>query len=324
MVAVAEYAGRKAAWGLYTLLWVSLGAFKLSTLAPGDFFSEARLNPQISHDALVARRAERGLDRPLPVKYGHWLKSVLRGEWGFSLSYNMPVAPLLWSRMRNTLLLTCTAVILCWLIAVPAGIWLATAGGARNRILGSGGLTVLIATPETLVVLLLQFLAVRSGHLPAGGMLSITSPRADLVSASLDVATHLAVPVVALVVSALPILTMHSASAIASVLEAPFIRGARANGISTWRLLYRHALPAAAHPLIALAGLSAGTLLSASVLVESAVGWPGLGRLLLEATLARDGDVVMGVVILSAAFLVAGSFFANLLLFAADPRIRRE
>jgi peptide/nickel transport system permease protein len=110
----------------------------------------------------------------------------------------------------------------------------------------------------------------------------------------------------------------------AEVLDAPFIRGARANGIPQWRLLWRHALPAAAHPLTASFGFSIGTLLSASVLVENAMGWPGLGRLMLEATLERDVQVVIGIVTLSAVFLIAGSFISDLLLYSLDPRIRRE
>ena len=248
----------------------------------------------------------------------------MRGEWGFSLSYNMPVGALLWSRLLNTLLLTATATVLAWSVAVPAGIWLATGGRALYRLLARGGLALLVATPELLLVLIFQLVAVRSGYLPAGGMFSPEWPQMKLWNRAQDLVRHLVLPVTVLTLAALPAISMHAASSIAEILEAPFIRGARANGIPHWRLLWRHALPAAAHPLIASFGLSAGTLLSASVLVENAVAWPGLGRLMLEATLERDVHVVIGIVTLSAVFLIAGNFLSDLLLYSADPRIPRE
>jgi peptide/nickel transport system permease protein len=108
------------------------------------------------------------------------------------------------------------------------------------------------------------------------------------------------------------------------VLGSPFIRAARANGIPRMRILYRHALPAAANPLISLLGFSVGTLLSSSLLVEAAIGWPGLGRLLLEAILQRDVYVVIGAVILSAVLLIGGNLLADMLLYIADPRIRKD
>lgn len=324
MQAMANYVGRRALRGLYILFGVSLGSFILSELAPGDFYAEARLNPQISPDALVRMKSEHRLDQPLISKYGYWLESVVRGEWGFSLSYNIPVGRLLWPRLLNTLLLTLTATVLAWVVAVPAGIWLATGGRAVHRLLARGALALLVATPEVLLVLIFQLIAARSGYLPVGGMFSPERLGMKVWNIAPDIARHLVLPVAVLTLSALPAIAMHAASSIAEVLDAPFIRGARANGIPPWRLLWRHALPAAAHPLIASFGLSAGTLLSASVLVESAMGWPGLGRLMLEATLERDVQVVVSIVTLSAVFLVAGSFVSDLLLYSVDPRIRRE
>jgi peptide/nickel transport system permease protein len=290
----------------------------------GDYYTEARLDPTISPATLAALRAEHGGDRPLLLRYAHWVASAARGDWGASVSYNIQVGSLLWSRMRNTLLLTLTATALAWLIAVPAGVWLATTRSVKSRAFGRAGISLLMAAPDLLVVLVLQFLAARSGFLPPGGMTSMGASTGAELSSALDLGRHLALPVTALVLSTLPVIVMHSAAAISDTLASPFIRGARANGIPTGRLLYRHALPAAAHPLIALAGLSAGALLSGSVLVENATGWPGIGRLMLEGTLQRDANVVVAVVMLSAAFLLAGNFLSDLLLYAADPRIHRE
>jgi peptide/nickel transport system permease protein len=108
------------------------------------------------------------------------------------------------------------------------------------------------------------------------------------------------------------------------VLEAPFIRAARAHGIAERRVLLRYALPVAANPLISLFGFSVATMLSASLLVEVILSWPGIGPFLVDAILAKDVNVVVGVVMLSSVFLVAGNLFADLLLYASDPRIRTE
>jgi len=111
-------------------------------------------------------------------------------------------------------------------------------------------------------------------------------------------------------------------ASVAEALATPFALVARAHGIPRMRILYRHVLPGALHPLLALFGFSLGTLLSASLLVEVLVGWPGLGPLFLEAVLARDFAIVLGVVMVSAATLIAGNLAADLLLYRADPRIQ--
>ena len=122
----------------------------------------------------------------------------------------------------------------------------------------------------------------------------------------------------------MPALIRHIRAAMIEALESPFVRAARGHGVPRVRILFRYALPVAANPLISLAGLSVATLLSASLLVEMILSWPGLGALMVEAILARDVYVVIGVVMLSSMFLIAGNLFADLLLFASDPRIRVE
>ncbi|HTP31309.1 MAG TPA: ABC transporter permease subunit, partial [Candidatus Acidoferrales bacterium] len=118
------------------------------------------------------------------------------------------------------------------------------------------------------------------------------------------------------------ILVRHVRSAVSEALDAPFALAAAAHGIPRRRLLFRHVLPVALNPLISLFGLSLGTLLSGSLLVEVLTGWPGLGPLFLDAIFARDYAVVLGVVMASTSFLIAGNLAADVLLYRADPRIR--
>lgn len=318
-----RYITRRLLHATALLMVISLGSFALVQVAPGDFFSEMRMNPQISAQTINGLRAEYGLDRSFVIRYERWLRSVFKGELGFSFAYNMPVAPLLWARARNTLLLTGTATLLAWLLALPLGIWGAAKKGKWvDRIVGVATAT-LLTIPDLLLFLFLLLLAVRTGWLPAGGMVSPGAGEVGYWGQAKDIAYHLALPCLGLAFVALPALIRHVRSAMIEALEAPFLRAARAHGIPRLRLLLRYALPVAANPLISLFGFSVATLLSASLLVEVIMGWPGLGPLFVEAILSRDIFIVVGTVMLSAVFLVTGNLISDVLLFANDPRTRR-
>ncbi len=317
-----RYLLRRLLHGVFLLVGVSVLSFVFLQLAPGNFFDEMRLNPQIAPETVAALRAQYGMDRPLPVRYARWAKSVLRGELGFSFAYNSPAAPLLRVRARNTLLLTVTATLLAWLLAIPIGVWSAARkGGAADRA-ASAGTAGLLAVPDLLLALGLLLLAVRTGWFPTGGMMSVGSDSLGAARKIKDLAMHMALPVTALVLGLLPMLVRHVRAAVVEVLDSAFLRAARGHGIPRQRLLFGYALRAAANPLISLFGFSVAALLSASLIVEVVMSWPGLGPLLLEAVLARDLYVVIGAVMLSTVFLVAGNLLADVLLYAGDPRIR--
>ena len=296
--------------------------FLFTEMAPGSFFDEMRLNPQISRETISALRARYGLDQPLVVRYGRWLSAVAHGDLGYSIAYNAPVAPLLWSRARNTLLLATTAMLLTWLIGVPVGVWTATWRGRwLDRIVETGN-SLLISIPEIVIALALLALAVRSRAVPVGGMMSIAHDELSAWGKFQDVLAHLLLPTAILVLAGIAIVVRHVRASVVEVLDAPYVRAGRGLGIGQARLLFRHVLPVAASPAISLFGFSIASLLSGSLLAEVATGWPGLGPLLLEATLARDLYLVIGGIVFSALFLVAGNFIADLLLVASDPRIR--
>jgi peptide/nickel transport system permease protein len=319
---MTRYFARRLLHTVFVLFGVSVLSFLFVALAPGSFFDEMRLNPQISPQTVAALRAQYGLGQPLPVRYLRWMKSVLEGEIGFSFAYNSPAEPLLRPRARNTLLLTSSATLLAWLIAIPVGVWTAARKGHAADHLTSAVTATLLAIPDLLLALGLLLLAVRTGRFPTGGMVSLDFEKLGGWAKMKDLAAHLALPVTAMLVGMLPVLVRHVRAAMIEVLDATFIRAARAHGIPRRRFLFRYALPAAANPLISLFGFSVATLLSASLLVEVVMSWPGLGPLFLEAILARDLYLVIGAVMLSTVFLVAGNLLADALLYASDPRIR--
>ncbi|HTZ75850.1 MAG TPA: ABC transporter permease [Candidatus Aquilonibacter sp.] len=322
-----RYVTRRLFHAAFLLVGVSFLSFALLQWAPGDFFDELRLNPRISARTIEGLRAEYGLNESLPVRYERWLLSIAKGDLGFSIAYNSPVGPLLIVRARNTLVLTGAATIIAWTLAIPVGVWSAVSRGWPSRAIGFATST-LLTIPDLLLFLCLLLLAVRTGWFPVGGMFS---PRAaDTVGIAAfwpsaeDLAAHLILPAAGLALVALPVLIRHVRSAMLDVLGSPFLRAARGHGISRSRLLFRYAFPVAANPLISLIGFSIATMLSGSLVAEVVLSWPGLGPLLIEATLSRDVYVVVAIVLLSAVFLVLGMLVSDLLLFAADPRIRQE
>ncbi len=306
------------------LLGVSLLSFIFLELAPGDFFQEMQLNPQISPNTVARLRAEYGIDRPLPVRYVRWLASAVRGDFGFSFAYGSPVAPLLLIRARNTLLLTGTATLLAWALAISLGIFCAARPGSVPDHICSIATSTLLAIPELLLGLSFLALAVRTGWFPAGGMVSAGFEDFSKWQKVRDLVWHLVLPVVALTLGSLPVLFRHVRAALLTVLDSSFIRAAWGHGIPRCRILWFHALPAAISPLVSLFGLSLAALLSISLLTEVIMSWPGLGPFLLEAVLAHDVYIVVGAVTFSTFLLLAGTALADLLLFAADPRIRTE
>src|SRR5260370_25098728 len=282
-----------------------------------------RLNPRIAPETVAAMRAQYGFDKPLPARYASWLNSVCHGEMGFSFAYNSPVAPLLLVRARNTLLLTITATLLAWAIALPLGIWSAERLGRLPDRFLSWGTAALLVIPDLALALGLLVFAVRTGWLPTGGMASVDFETFSTIHKLRDLALHMILPVTALVFSALPLLVRHVRAAVADVLNAPFLLAAAGHGIPRRSLLYRYALPAADNPLISLFRFTLGALLRGSLLIEVVMSWPGLGPFLLEAILSRDLYVVFGGILLSALFLVVGNFIADLFLYRADPAICR-
>ena len=307
------------------LLWgVSALCFLFTEMAPGSFFDEMRLNPQISPETISALRARYGLDQPLIIRYGRWMESVVHGDLGYSIAYNAPVAPLLMSRAKRTLLLTTTATLLTWLIAVPLGVWSANRRGGRLDRLVEIGSSLLISIPEIVIAVALLGFAVRWRILPVGGMMSSSFDELSLWGKFEDILLRMLLPTAILVLAGIAVVIRHVRASVLDVLDAHYIQAARGHGISHARLLFRHVLPVAANPAISLFGFSLAALLSGSLLVEVIAGWPGLGPLILDATLARDLYVVIGGIMLSAVFMLGGNFIADLLLLASDPRIHTD
>lgn len=317
-----RYLLRRLLQAVLLILAVSFLLFGLMQAAPGDYLSEQRLAERMSPESLQALRARYGLDKPFVVRYERWIGSIARGEFGYSFSYNEPALQLLLPRVRNTLLVTIPALMISWLVGVPLGVFAAWRRGGWFDRLFAGGNGLLLALPDVFLCLGALLIALRTHWFPAGGMSSTQPGGTGMMTRAGDLLWHLALPVTVLVIGALAPIMLHVRSSVAEVMESTYFRAAEGHGVGPFTLLFRHALPAAANPLISLFGLSIAFLLSTSLVMEVILSWPGIGPMLLEAVLARDLFVVLGAVIFSTLFLVGGNLVADILLYVFDPRIR--
>lgn len=319
----ASLLGRRLLHGLMTMFLLTVLAFVLADLAPGDLVSQLELDPRISPQTIEHLRVQYGLDRPWPQRYVRWLASVAEGDFGYSLSYHLPVRQVVVPRLANSLLLTASATVLAWILGLLFG---ALAACRRDGWLDRLLLLVngaLLAVPNLLLALAALWLAASSGLFPVAGMASLDAADLTPWQRLTDRLWHWVLPASTLALGLLPTLAAHTRQGLIDALASPYVLAARAHGIAPRRILWRYALRGAANPLISLFGLSLGTLLSGSLIVEIVLGWPGLGPLLLNAVLARDTHVVLAGALLSAGCLGLGNGLADLLLWRSDPRLRR-
>lgn len=312
---------RAAVRACVALAAISLVAFAAVSAPPGDFFSDAALRTTAAPETIQRWRERFGTDRPLPERYARWAASVLRGEAGISIAYGLPVAALFRSRAARTAVLDGVALGLSWAIALVGGVWSATRATRWDGRAIAAGAATLMGIPDLVLAVGLLVAAASLGWLPTSGLLDDRAGAGGLLARALDGARHLALPLLALTASLTPVLLRHVRNCLQSVLHAPFLAAQRARGVPMRRIVWRSALRAASPPLVALLGLSFASAFSASLVIEVAFGWPGLGPLILDAVHARDPHVVLAGVMCSATLLVGGNLLATALLAVADPRI---
>ncbi len=306
------------------LLGITAVSFAVIQLAPGDFLDEMRLNPVVSAETVERMRREFGLDQPPHVQYLRWLGQVLRGDFGYSFAYQVPVSWLLGSRWFNTILLNVCAFAFAWALAIPLGIHAAVRQYRWSDNLLTFVSLLGISTPTFFTGLLGLYVAFRTGWLPIGGMTRVGFEELPWFGKVLDVAHHLILPTLILGFGGVAGLMRQMRGNLLEVLRQDYVRTARAKGLPEGAVLYRHAVRNALNPLITLFGFQLGGLLSGSAILENVIGWPGIGQLVVEALLKKDLYVVMATLVVGSVTLVLGNLVADLLLALTDPRIRYD
>jgi peptide/nickel transport system permease protein len=299
--------------GLLVIVIVSALTFALLAAAGGDALSSLSSDPLVSEKTVQSLRHTYGLDQPLAVRYGRWLVGIMSGELGYSLYYHTPV----WSLMRPRLINTLTLAALALLIAMTIALVLGTLAARQRRGWADrlAGAVVLLASSSPRIVLALIALALVARS-PSFVITGDGGSQGFSLVRALVPALILSVPLIALFLAQVRDGLSHS-------LREEFVQVARAKGLSERAVMLRHALRSALNPLITIFGMSLGSLISGSVIVETVLGWPGLGQLSVVAVQSRDVPLLMGLVLMTAAAVLAGNLLGDILLCLNDPRLRR-
>ena len=299
---------RRLGYALLSLVLLSLTIFFFVRVT-GDP-AVLLVEPGASKADLDAIRQQFGLDRPLVVQYWHFMTSLLRGDFGQSFYYRMPVFELYLSRLPNSLILALAAMAFSLLIGIPAGIYAAVRvnrwGDSAGKIFALLGLSL----PSFWVgLVLILFFSVYLGWLPSSGSGSTL---------------HLLMPAFTLGWYFAAAHMRLTRSSMLEVLGSEYVKLARLKGLPEALVIGKHALKNALIPVITLAGINLVVMINVAVVVETVFAWPGIGRLLYEGITFRDFPIVQGVVVIGGAMIVLVNLLVDILYALIDPRIRLE
>ena len=304
------------------LIIVSIISFFIIRLSPVDPLAELRLNPSISQETLDKEVKRLNLDKPIYVQYISWAKSFIKWDLGYT-STGEKVSVKLKERIPNTLLLTVVVIFMTWAAGIPLGILAAvkkeTAFDRFLTVISSIGMAI----PSFFFAILMLIFAVKTGWFPVGGLTSYNFNELGFWGKFTDIARHLILPSIVLFTISLSGLQRQMRANMLEVLDSDYVKFARAKGHSEWRVLFKHALRNAINPMITLLGFEFAGLLSGAALTEYVFQYPGLGRLILEAVMKSDINLVMASLMMGTIMLILGNLIADILLMITDPRLRK-
>ncbi|MGQ0571236.1 MAG: ABC transporter permease [Armatimonadota bacterium] len=304
---MGRYIFSRLAQALLVLVGVTLIVFILLQVA-GDPVVIMMSGTAITEAELQAMRHELGLDAPAPLRYVRFVLGLLTGNLGNSLRSGRPALPLVMDRVPATLLLTCSALALSLLIALPVGVISAVRPGGIADILGRTLATIGQATPVFwLGIMMILVFAVQLGWFPPAGY---------------GTWQHLVLPTIALGLYPMARISRLLRSSLLEVISQDYVRTARAKGLDEPRIVLWHALRNAALPVVTIVGLTFGGLLGGAVVTETIFSWPGVGQLAVQAIFNRDANLVQAAVVVAAVAFIVINLAVDVCYAALDPRIR--
>lgn len=320
-MSIWSYIFKRLLQGIPIIIIVSFISFFLIRLSPVDPLAELKLNPSITKQTLEAEKIRLGLDKPIIVQYFIWGKNFLKGNMGTTVS-GEKVSSKIKERALNTILLSLNVIFWTWIIGIPLGIIAAlNYRSSFDRIL-----TVLssvgMAIPSFFFAILLLIFAQKTGWFPIGGLTCPNFSSFNTWQKILDIAHHLFLPTLVLTTISLAGLSRQMRSNLLDVLDSDYVKFAKAKGLTPFKVIVKHALRNAINPLVTLLGFEFAALLSGAALTEYVFQYPGLGRLILEAVMKSDINLVMASLVIGSFMLILGNIIADILLKLTDPRVR--
>jgi len=302
------------------LIGVSIIAFSIMHLAPGGPLSVYTLNPSITAQDIDKIKVILGLDQPVHIQYLKWAKGMFTGNWGTTFFGGRPVFDVIVERIPATFLLMGSAMSIAIIIGMFTGILGAFRRYSVFDYLATTGAMVALSFPTFWFGLMAIYIfSLKLGWFPSGGMFTLGGEE-DVF----DLLRHLVLPTFVLALVLVAQWSRYTRSSFLEVIHQDYIRTAKAKGIKGSKILFRHALPNAVAPLIALAGVQLPWLFSGALVAETIFGWPGMGRLFVDSLTMKEYPILMGMVMFTAIAVIIGNLIADILNAVLDPRIALE
>jgi len=312
------------------LILATMIAFSIMQLAPGgpENFLLAGEDATVDPSKLEALREKWGLNDPIPVQYGRWLKNAVTGDLGYSYFQRRPVTQVVMDALPNTLRLNVVVIFLTYSIAIPLGILSAVKQYSKFDFAVTGLAFIGQAAPSYWIALMLiYYVAMKSGGvIPTNGISTqgVNFETYGWFSVIMDRAKYMLLPVIVMTFGGLTGLTRFMRSSMLEVLKEDYTRTARAKGLSEKVVIYKHAMRNALLPIITISGGILSGLVGGAVIVETIFSWPGIGRVGIEAVNLRDYPVSMAIMLMSGILALIGFLIVDILYVVVDPRIKYD
>lgn len=319
-----NYIGRRLLSIIPLLLGIITISFIIIHLAPGKPTQvQQSLDPRISLEARQRLEKLYGLDKPLHVRYLHWVRQAVKLDFGRSFSDNRPVTEKILERIPVTLIINISSLLFIIILAIPLGVKSAVkVNSVFDKTLTFISFLFFAMPTFWFALLLMNLFGIKLGWLPISGINSLDFEYFGFWQKIIDRARHLLLPVFVSGIGGFAGLSRYMRASMIEALSQPYIYTARAKGLSENKVVYKHALRNAILPIVTILGLSIPGLLGGSVIFESVFAIPGIGRLFYEAVMMRDYPLIMAEVVLGAVLTMLGNLVADISYAYVDPRIR--
>jgi peptide/nickel transport system permease protein len=327
---MVNYLIRRILYMILLLFLVSIVAFIVIQLPPGDFLSTyiaqlEEMDTEVSQDEIEALRRAYGLDLPVYLQYFRWVGAALRGDFGLSFNWNQPVSKLIGERLALTVSISIITLLFTYIVAVPIGIYSATHQYSPGDYFFTTVGFIGLATPNFLLALILMFTFYKYLGMNVGGLFSVEMMRAAWGWAKVwDMIKHLPIPVVVIGTAGTAGIIRVMRGCLLDELRKQYVVTARTKGLEENKLLFKYPVRIAINPIVSTVGWLLPQIVSGSTITAMVLDLPTTGPMLMQALLSQDMFLSATILMLLSTLTVIGTFISDILLAAMDPRIRYD
>ena len=321
---------RRSFAAVITIFAISVVSFIIIQLPPGDFLTSYMANlaatgERIPDSVIISMRETYGLGEPIYIQYAKWMRGVLKGDFGQSMEWGVPVNTLIWDRLGMSVLVGLSSILFVWVVAIPIGVFSATHQYSFFDYLWTFIGFLGLAIPGFLLALVVMWVAFSSFGLNVGGLFSPEFQSAPWSLAKLgDLLSHLLVPMLIVGTEGTAGLLRTMRANMLDEIRQPYVETARAKGLSERALIWKYPVRVALNPFISTVGYALPSLVGGVIIVAVVLNLPTIGPLLLRALLSQDMFLAGAIVLIISVLTIVGTFISDILLAVLDPRIRLE